>query len=94
MSRTGRENLSISPEMPSMARYFFDIHDGPHSSHDDEGEEIADLESVRLEAVRTIVQLGRDHIPSGTTDRLVIDVRDESGRAVLSVRLTLEVITP
>lgn len=75
-----------------MARYYFDIHDGPLSSHDDDGEELATLEAAKLEAVRTVVQLGRDHLPTGSTDKLVIDVRDESGRIVLSARLTLEVV--
>ena len=77
-----------------MTRYFLDIHDGSVISLDREGEEFADLEAAKREAVHAVTELSRGHALRGKTEKLGINVRNESGKTVLFVRLTLDFITP
>jgi hypothetical protein len=75
-----------------MARYFFDIHDGPLSGRDTDGQDIPSLEDAKREALRALWEMSGDLLHAGSPNRLMIDVRDESGTVVLSTRLTLEVV--
>jgi hypothetical protein len=72
-----------------MSRFYFDFYDGPDLIPDPEGLELDSLEAAEHEAVQTVVQLGRDQLPSAREVRLA--VTDDQRRPVLAVRVVLTV---
>lgn len=71
-----------------MPRYFFDTYDGT-VVHDDEGRVMPDLNSARLEARHLLRDLLLDAAPEADVSRFRADIRDESGRVVVTATLTL-----
>jgi hypothetical protein len=72
-------------------RYFFDTRDGETFIEDDEGQEMPDLESVRIEATRSLAELARDVLPGSLKRVLTVEVR--RGRwPLLKLCLTFEAI--
>lgn len=70
-----------------MPRYYFDIHDSG-SQRDDEGTECADLDAVRMQAVRTLPDIAREEIPKdGDRRTFTVLVTDEEGHPVYSATL-------
>jgi hypothetical protein len=94
VSGTGQKGEARRCTLRPMTRYFFDIHDGPNSSRDEDGEELATLEDAESEAVRALADLSRNRLRNGGKTKLVIDVRDDTGKVVLSTSLTFEVVRP
>ena len=76
-----------------MARYFFDWRDNENFDEDDEGVELPDLQAVKVEASRSLLERARDIMPGLDRHSLSIEVRDESGRPLLSIILILEIRT-
>jgi hypothetical protein len=74
-----------------MTLYFFDTRDGDDFSDDDVGIDYPDLETVKLEAARTLADLARDVIPGNVSRELAVEVRDAQG-PVLIVKITFEAI--
>lgn len=74
-----------------MPRYFFDIEDGTTSMRDAEGSELADLRTAQREAAETLVEMGRDVFRSLDHGRLSATIRDDAGRVLLTLNLTLSV---
>jgi hypothetical protein len=75
-----------------MTRYFFDWSDKENfDEDDDEGMELPDLEAVKVEASRSLLERARDILPGRDRHSLSIEVRCESGRPLLSIVLILEV---
>ncbi len=71
-----------------MARYFFHVRDGDTLlSDDEEGEELPNLEAVRLEAIEGARGILSEAARSGTAAslRLQIEVMDEFGRTILTM---------
>jgi len=73
-----------------MPRFHFHIQENGLFISDDEGQEFADSESVRKEAVATGVSIARDAFTSGSARRVVVDVRQED-RPFLKVSISLDV---
>jgi len=71
-----------------MPRYFFDTYDGTVIL-DDEGLVLPDLTSARLEARRLLRDLLLDAAPGCDESRFRADIRDETGRVVVSATLVL-----
>jgi hypothetical protein len=74
-----------------MARYFFDWRDNANFDEDDEGIELPDLQAVKVEASRSLLERARDILPGLDRHSLSIEVRDNSGRRLLSIILILEI---
>jgi hypothetical protein len=74
-----------------MARHFFDWRDNKDFDEDEEGMELPDLEAVKAEACRSLLERARDILPGLDRHSLSIDVRDEGGRRLLSIILILEI---
>ena len=78
-----------------MRRYFFDFRDGGSVVLDDEGVELATLQSVQAEAARALADLARDalwgHARYALAHRMEVQVRDDLG-TVLRAKLTFEVV--
>jgi hypothetical protein len=74
-----------------MARYFFDWRDNDSFDEDVEGMELPDLAAARVEASRSLLEHARDILPSVERQSLAIEVREESGKPLLSVILVLDI---
>lgn len=76
-----------------MARFFFDWRDNKNFDEDDEGMDLPDLEAVKIEASRALLERAREDVPGRDRHTLSIEVRDETGRPLLSIVLILEIRT-
>ena len=74
-----------------MARYYFDIHDGPQSVRDDEGAEFDSLDAAVQAATRSAAEIGTGRLARGVTRAVVIEVRDERGQRVCTVKASMEI---
>jgi hypothetical protein len=81
------------PRGATMARYFFDWRDNENFDEDDEGMELPDLEAVKVEASRALLERAHDILPGLDRHSLSIEVRDNTGRPLLSIVLILEIRT-
>ena len=72
-----------------MPRYFFDAHDGRTFIEDLEGTELDSLEAAEDKAMQALPDMAREGVPERGQRMLVVKVRDESGRVVVRVGLTL-----
>ena len=76
-----------------MPRYFFHVHDGTDRP-DSRGSVLPDFKSAHAEAIMTCGEMLRDidgDLPIGSEWRM--DVADETGRTILSLRFS-QVIPP
>jgi hypothetical protein len=71
-----------------MPRFYFDFEDGGLTI-DKEGEEFADVDAARKEAVVSVGQYAMDHTHRGAEGRLAVRVRDDQG-LVLEVTAIIE----
>jgi hypothetical protein len=74
-----------------MPRYYFDVYDGQSHLTDEEGLELDGIESVRVEAIRTLPEIAKDLLPNCDERSIVVAARDESGQTVLMAALSLNV---
>jgi hypothetical protein len=74
-----------------MPRYFFDIRDGEHVAPDRIGVDLDGLEAATAEAKRALPDIARDEMPDGERRDFTIVVKDEAGRALVQVTLSLVV---
>jgi hypothetical protein len=74
-----------------MPRYYSDIRDGDYVQKDNEGTLLSGLAEARAQAVRTLPDIARDEMPDGGQREFVIEVKDENGRPLITVRLSLVV---
>jgi hypothetical protein len=74
-----------------MPHYFFDVSDGAGCERDNEGLEFATLDAAEQEATLTAAEIGRDWLPTGGSRTVRIEVRDEQGNRLLTVKVSLEV---
>jgi hypothetical protein len=74
-----------------VARYYFDIHDGAQSVRDDAGSEFDSLDAAVQAATRSAAEIGTGHLARGDTSAVVIEVRDERGQRVCTVRASMEI---
>jgi hypothetical protein len=71
-----------------MPRYFFQLRDGDTVLQDDEeGEELPNLDAVRLYAIQSARELLSEAALRGTAGSLLqqVEAVDESGRTVLTI---------
>ena len=73
-----------------MPRYHFHIRENGHLIKDEEGQEFADPQAVRKEAVETGASIARDAFISGSAKLIVVDVQKEE-RTCLKVSISLSV---
>jgi hypothetical protein len=73
-----------------MPRFHFDIHENSHFIRDDDGQEFADRNAARQEAIETGASIAREAFIKGSTKHIIIDVR-EGGAPLLKVSITLDV---
>ncbi len=76
-----------------MPRYFFDVLDGVFI-RDEEGLELASIDVARIEVLRTLPAMAVHARTAKEARQLRIDVRDESGKYVLTGTLMMVVEEP
>ncbi|MBM1172945.1 DUF6894 family protein [Microvirga arabica] len=74
-----------------MARYYFDVQDGAQSVRDDDGTDFDSLDAAVQAAARSAAEIGTDRLAKGDTRDVVIEVRDERGQRVCTVRASMEI---
>jgi hypothetical protein len=70
-----------------MARFFFDIDDGPNRSNDDTGLDFPDRETARDNAVSALPDIARDVMPDGMKRDFAVTMRDEDGTPIFRATL-------
>ena len=74
-----------------MSRYYFDMRHEDEIATDEEGIELATIESVQEEAARSLEDMARDAVHrDGKRRPMAIEVRDDNG-PVLQARFTFEI---
>ena len=77
-----------------MPRYYFDEYDGDTVMQDDEGLELDGIEAARAEARKALPDIARDVLPEdGDRRTMVVKVRDEAGKVVITATLSLLIET-
>jgi hypothetical protein len=74
-----------------VALYYFDWRDNDQFIEDDEGLECADLQQVKTEAARALIDHARDVFPGHDRRELAIEVRSARNQPILKTILILEV---
>ncbi len=74
-----------------MPRYFFDTYDGDLFVKDEIGQELDSLETAEAQAQRSALDMARDKLPDGGERSFVVGVRDETGRDLLRIALSMVV---
>jgi hypothetical protein len=74
-----------------MPLFYFDAREGSKFIPDEEGVELANVDAAEREAATAAAEMGRDRLPSGDTRDVTIEVRNEHGQRVLTVRVSMEI---
>jgi hypothetical protein len=78
----------------TVPRYYFDEYDGETVTQDDEGLELDGIEAARAEARKALPDIARDVLPEdGDRRTMVVKVRDEAGKVVITATLSLLIET-
>lgn len=73
-----------------MPRYFFDFADANELYPDDQGTDLPDVESARLEAAKALAAIVKDKADGSSRDFTMI-VRTETGQVLLYARIKFEI---
>ena len=74
-----------------MSRFYFDVWEGTCFTSDEVGVELDSLDAAEYEAACGAAEIGRDQLPKGHARDITIEVRDEHGQQVVTVRVSMEV---
>ena len=77
-----------------MPRFHFDVHEDGHLFRDEDGQDFANVDVARQEAVLTGTSIARDAFVAGSADHVVVDVREDEHAPCLKVSIKLEVEQP
>jgi hypothetical protein len=85
-----QEDTFATPGPESGERYYFDIHDGERFIPDERGVLLDGIDEARAEAMRALPDMAKEVRIDGARD-FIVEVRDEAGRKLLRLRLSLVV---
>ena len=74
-----------------MPLFYFDVREGPKLTPDEDGLEFPDLDAAEREAATAAAEMGRDLLPRGDARDITVEVRNEYGQQVLTVRVAMEI---
>ena len=74
-----------------MPRYHFDIYEDTRLIPDDSGQNFANVEGARREAMLAGASIAREAFMAGSADHVVVDVREGEHTPCLKISITLEV---
>ena len=78
-------------EESAVPRFYFDSREGAKFVPDEEGLEFPDLDAAEREAAEAAAEIGRDRLPRGDSRDVTVEVRNEHGQRVLTVRVSIEI---
>jgi hypothetical protein len=84
-------DLDCAPQEVAMPRYYFDVREGETFAPDEDGVEFHDLDTAEYEAACMAAEIGRERLPVGDTRDVTIEVRDEHGRHLLAVTVSMRI---
>ena len=73
-----------------MPRFFIDTSDGATPLIDNEGREFPDSQAARKDALSVLSDIAREEMPDGDERTFSVSIRNISGRAIYSAKLTLK----
>ncbi len=74
-----------------MPRFYFDVRAGFRFAQDPEGREFPDLDAAEREAMQAVIGITRDLLPKGDAREVKIQVRNEQGERVLTIRVAMDI---
>ncbi|MGX4805590.1 DUF6894 family protein [Bradyrhizobium guangdongense] len=74
-----------------MPRFHFDIHEDSRLITDEDGQNFADMEGARKEAMLTGASIAREAFVAGSAGHVVVDVREDEHAPCLRISIRLEV---
>ena len=74
-----------------MPRFYFDVREGARFTSDEAGVELDSLDAAEYEAACAAAEIGRDQLPKSDTRNISIEVRDERGQHVVTVKVSMEI---
>ena len=74
-----------------MPRFYFDGREGSRFEADEDGLEFPDQHSAELAAKDAAAAIAREILPKGNVTESAIELRDESGRRLLAVTVSMSV---
>ncbi|MDA9430718.1 DUF6894 family protein [Bradyrhizobium sp. CCBAU 51627] len=74
-----------------MPRFHFDIHEDSRLITDEDGQNFANVEGARKEAMLTGASIAREAFVAGSADHVVVDVREDEHEPCLKISIRLEV---
>jgi hypothetical protein len=74
-----------------VARYYFDILDGAQVARDNEGAEFDSPDATVQAAARSAAEIGQGRLARGESSDVVVEVRDERGQRVCTIRASMEI---
>jgi hypothetical protein len=74
-----------------VARYYFDLHDGAQGVRDDKSSEFDSLDEAVQAAARSAAEIGTGRLSRGDISSVVIEVRDERGQRVCTVKASMQI---
>lgn len=74
-----------------MPHFYFDIREGRCFIPDEVGVDLDRLDAAEHEAARAAAEIGRDQLPKGDVRDVTIEVKDEQGQQVITVRVSMEI---
>ena len=74
-----------------MPRFYFDVREGADFTSDEADVELDSLDAAEYEAACAAAEIGRDQLPKSDTRNISVEVRDERGQQVVTVRVSMEV---
>jgi hypothetical protein len=83
--------IGAGQEETAVARYDFDILDGAQVVRDDEGAEFDSLDAAVQAAARAAAGIGQGRLARGESSEVVVEVRDERGQRVCTIRASMEI---
>jgi hypothetical protein len=72
-----------------MPRFFFDTFDGNKLVSDEAGLELESVEIAKAEAQKCLPEMAKDALPDGNHRAFVVNVRDEAGKVMVRMALSL-----
>jgi hypothetical protein len=74
-----------------MPRFYFDARAGSRFAQDLKGMEFPDLDAAEREARKAVIGLAREFLPKGDARKVKLEVRNERGERVLTIRVTMDI---
>jgi hypothetical protein len=76
-----------------MPRFYFDLIEDDRLTPDDTGLDLEGLDTARMEAQQGLAEIVRGAVPDGNAKMMACKIRDESGRTLLTLMITMTAVS-